>query len=207
MSNIASSVTGADLDRLYAPPSEAIQRAVLPHLVPFHEAYIAAATFLCLASGSAQGLDASPRGGPAGFVKVVDPHHVAFADWPGNNRIETLRNLLADDRLAMLFLFPGLDVFLRINGRGRVLTAPDLLATLKEGQKTPKTAILVAIEQVLFHCGKAINRARLWDETSRIDRSRVPSIGQMKTALTGGSPAEAEVVDAQYCESVRKDLY
>jgi len=207
MSSVISSITGTELDRLYAPPTEAIQRAVLPHLVPFHEAYIAVATFFCLASGSAQGLDASPRGGPAGFVKVLDPQHVAFADWPGNNRIETLRNLLEDDRLGMLFLFPGLEVFLRINGRGRVSTAPDLLATLTEGQKTPKTAIVVVVEQVLFHCGKAINRARLWDEASRIDRSRVPSIGQMKTALMGGSPAEAEVVDARYCESVRKDLY
>ena len=207
MSDVTSPVTGPDLDRLYAPPAEAIQRAVLPHLVPFHEAYISAATFFCLASGRPQGLDASPRGGPAGFVKVIDPNHVAFADWPGNNRIETLRNLLEDDRLALLFLFPGLEVFLRINGRGRISTASDLLAMLMEGQKTPKTAILVAVEQVLFHCGKAINRARLWDETSRIDRSRVPSIGQMKTALVGGSPAEAEAVDAQYRNSVRNDLY
>lgn len=200
-------VTGADLDRLYARPSDAIQRAVLPRLVPFHETYIARATFFCLASGRKQGLDASPRGGPPGFVKVIDSHHVAFADWPGNNRIETMRNLVADDRLAMLFLFPGLEVFLRINGRGRISTATDLLAGLKETQKTPKAAILVSVEQVLFHCGKAINRARLWDAGSRVHRSSVPSLGRMKVALMGGSPAEADAVDAQYYQSITNDLY
>lgn len=202
-----SDMTGADLDHFYAPPHESVQKAVLPHLVSFHEAYIAAATFFCLASGREQGLDASPRGGPAGFVKVIDPHHVAFADWPGNNRIETMRNLVEDDRLAMLFLFPGLEVFLRINGRGRISVEPELLAALKEGPKTPKTAILVSIDQVLFHCGKAINRARLWDAAARIERSSLPSIGQMKAALTGGTPAEAEAADGQYYEAIRNDLY
>lgn len=196
-----------DLDALYAPPAEAIQRTVLPHLLPFHEAYLAAATFLCVASGREQGLDASPRGGPAGFVKVLDAHRVAFADWPGNNRIETMRNLAEDDRLALLFLFPGLEVFMRINGRGRVTTDPGLLGGLQESGKTPKTAILVEIEQVLFHCGKAINRARLWQPEGRIDRATLPSIGQMKVALTGGSPHEAEHADAQYHRSVRQDLY
>lgn len=202
-----SEVTVADLQRLYSPPAEAIQKAVLPHLVPFHEAYIAAATFFCLASGRREGLDASPRGGPAGFVKVIDAHHVTFADWPGNNRIETLRNLIEDDRLAMLFLFPGLEVFLRINGRGRISTDDGLLTSLKEGGKTPKTAIIVGVEQVLFHCGKAINRARLWRPDGQIDRSTLPSIGQMKVALTGGSAAEAERMDALYHASVRNDLY
>ncbi|MCC2976656.1 pyridoxamine 5'-phosphate oxidase family protein [Sphingomonas sp. PL-96] len=202
-----SEVTGDDLDRLYAQPAEAIQRAVLPHLVPFHEAYIGAATFFCLASGREQGLDASPRGGPAGFVKVLDPHQVAFADWPGNNRIETMRNLVEDPRLAMLFLFPGLEVFLRINGQGRISTDLDLLESLKEGQKVPKTAIVLKIDQVLFHCGKAVNRARLWHPDARVDRKSLPSIGQMKVAMAGGSPADAEAVDAHYQHSVRNDLY
>ena len=202
-----SEVTAADLEQLYAPPAEAIQRAVLPHLIPFHQAYIAAATFFCLASGRREGLDASPRGGPPGFVKVIDAHHVVFADWPGNNRIETMRNLVEDDRLAMLFLFPGLEVFLRINGRGRISTDDNLLASLREGGKTPKTAIKVSVEQVLFHCGKVISRARLWRPEGQIDRAQLPSVGQMKVVLTGGSADEAEKVDAHYHESVRNDLY
>jgi PPOX class probable FMN-dependent enzyme len=202
-----SEVTIADLQQLYAPPAEAIQRSVLSHLIPFHEAYIAVATFFCLASGRKEGLDASPRGGPPGFVKVIDAHHVAFADWPGNNRIETLLNLVEDDRIAMLFLFPGLDVFLRINGRGRISTDSDLLASLKERERTPKTAIIIHVEQVLFHCGKAINRARLWSPEGRIERGQLPSVGQMKVALAGGTAAEAAIADERYRESVRTNLY
>lgn len=202
-----SEVTGDDLDRLYAQPAEAIQRAVLPQLVPFHDAYIGAATFFCLASGRTLGLDASPRGGPPGFVKVLDAQQVAFADWPGNNRIETMRNLVEDPRLAMLFLFPGLEVFLRINGQGRISTDPELLASLKEGQKVPKTAIIVTIDQVLLHCGKAVNRARLWHPDARIDRKLLPSIGQMKVVMAGESPADAEIADAHYQHSVRNNLY
>jgi PPOX class probable FMN-dependent enzyme len=202
-----SEVTVADLQQLYAPPAESIQRSVLPHLIPFHEAYIAVATFFCLASGRQEGLDASPRGGPPGFVKVIDAHHVAFADWPGNNRIETLLNLIEDDRVAMLFLFPGLEVFLRINGRGRISTNHDLLASLTEREKMPKTAIVIRVEQVLFHCGKAINRAGLWRPEGWIDRAQLPSVGQMKVALAGGTAAEAAIVDERYHESVRTDLY
>ncbi|WP_372019444.1 MSMEG_1061 family FMN-dependent PPOX-type flavoprotein [Tistrella mobilis] len=202
-----SDITPTDLDQLYDPPSEAIQKGVMPHLIPFHQDYLARATFFCLASGRAQGLDASPRGGPEGFVKVIDPRHVAFADWPGNNRIETLRNLVEDDRLAMLFLFPGLEVFLRINGRGRISREATLLAQLAEGAKTPKTAIVVAIDEVLFHCGKAINRARLWQPDARIDRGTLPSVGRMKAAMTGGSDADAGRVDAEYERAVRNDLY
>ncbi|GAA4222428.1 pyridoxamine 5'-phosphate oxidase family protein [Sphingomonas endophytica] len=202
-----SDVTHDDLDRLYAPPAESIQRAVLPQLVPFHESYIRAATFFCLASGRQQGLDASPRGGPAGFVKVLGPQQVAFADWPGNNRIETMRNLVEESRMAMLFLFPGLEVFLRINGHGHISTEAGLLETLQERQKLPKAAVVVTVDQVLFHCGKAVNRARLWDIDARIDRATVPSVGQMKAAMAGGAPADAQAVDAHYQHSVRTDLY
>ncbi len=98
-----------DLDALYAPPSDMIQKAVLDRLVDFHMEYLKVATFFCLSTGSERGLDASPRGGPPGFVYVLDPHTVAFADWPGNNRIESMRNLQHDERLGMEFLLPGRD--------------------------------------------------------------------------------------------------
>ncbi len=200
-----------DLDALYDPPAERIQKSVLGHLVEFHRQYLAAATFFCLATGSARGLDASPRGGPPGFVHVLDDHHVVFADWPGNNRIESMRNLHDDDRIGMLFLFPGLDIFMRINGRGRVRTAPELLAQLAEGGKVPKTAIVVAIDEVLFHCGKAVNRAGLWKPDARLDRRALPTPGQMVTALAAaGKPVDAAEVaklDAHYDHAVKHDLY
>lgn len=95
---------------------------MLNHLVDFHTAYLKAATFFCLATSGPQGLDASPRGGPPGFLRVLDAHTIAYADWPGNNRIESLRNLQSDDRIGLPFLFPGLEIFMRINGCARVVT-------------------------------------------------------------------------------------
>ncbi len=203
-----------NLDALYAPPSEMIQKAVLDRLLDFHVDYLQAATFFCLATGSERGLDASPRGGPPGFVRVLDPHTVAFADWPGNNRIESMRNLERDERLGMVFLFPGLEIFLRINGRGRVSTAAELLAQLSEGGRTPKTATVVQIDEVLLHCGKAINRAGLWKDSARLDRRTLPTVGQMMASLArlGDAPAEVgdaqvQQIDAHYAHSVRHDLY
>jgi PPOX class probable FMN-dependent enzyme len=201
------SLPDVDLDQLYAPPSDMIVKGVLDRLLPFHLAYLQAATFFCLATGNAEGLDASPRGGEPGFVHALDEKTVAFADWPGNNRIASLRNLDDDDRVGMLFLFPGLEVFMRINGRGAVSIAPYLLHTLAEGGRLPKTAIVVTIDEVLFHCGKAINRARLWNPESRLDRKAVPSPGAMKVWLSGEDDSAAGAMDEGYYRSIRGALY
>jgi len=210
----ASQAPQADLDALYAPPSERIQRAVLDHLVDFHKAYLRKATFFCLATGSEHGLDASPRGGPPGFVHVLDENTVAFADWPGNNRIESLRNLQRDQRLAMVFLFPGLEIFLRINGRGRISVDKGLLSDLCEGKRMPKTATVVQIDEVLFHCGKAINRAQLWEHSSRLDRDTLPTVGDMLAAISrlhdassGLDDAQVQQINEHYDQAVRNDLY
>lgn len=196
-----------DLDQLYDPPLEHIQKGVMKELMSFHRDYLAKATFFCLATGREAGLDASPRGGPAGFVKVLDARTVAFADWPGNNRIESLRNIAADDRMAMLFLFPGLDIFMRINGRGRITDDAALCESLAEGSKRPKTAIVVSIDEVLFHCGKAVNRARLWSPDSVLDRKSLPTPGQITVAMNRQEPAAADAIDAHYDQAMRNGLY
>jgi PPOX class probable FMN-dependent enzyme len=202
-----------NLDDLYDPPAERIQKSVLDHLTGFHRDYLKAATFFCLATGSARGLDVSPRGGPPGFVRVLDERHLAFADWPGNNRIESMRNLEQDDRAGMLFIFPGLDIFMRINGRARIRTTPELLDELAEGGKRPKAASVIAVDEVLFHCGKAINRAGLWKPAVQLGRDALPTPGQMITAMTaaaaGKAADEAEVqqLDAHYSHAVKHDLY
>ncbi|WP_250464006.1 MULTISPECIES: MSMEG_1061 family FMN-dependent PPOX-type flavoprotein [unclassified Caballeronia] len=197
----------SDLDRLYDQPSEFITKGVLPRLLPFHRAYLRVASFFCFATGNATGLDASPRGGQPGFVHALDEKHVAFADWPGNNRIASLRNLTEDDRVGMLFLFPGLEVFMRINGRATITDDPALLGRFAEGTKTPKTAIVVTIDEVLFHCGKAINRAKLWSDASRLDRSSVPSPGEMKAAMAEQDANIVRTIDDAYYQSVRNNLY
>ncbi|HEY4243287.1 MAG TPA: MSMEG_1061 family FMN-dependent PPOX-type flavoprotein [Kofleriaceae bacterium] len=196
-----------DLDTLYDPPSEAIVRGVLPHLVAFHIAYLHEARFFCFATGRAQGLDVSPRGGAPGFVRVLDDKTVAFGDFPGNNRIESMRNLDEDPRAAMLFLFPGLEIFMRINGRARVVTDEALRATLEEGGKRPKTAVVLAIDEVLFHCGKAINRAQLWEPSAQLDRQSLPTPGKMKTAMLNGTAEDAQRLDTEYTHNVRTKLY
>lgn len=196
-----------DLDQLYDPPMEHIVKGVVKALMPFHRDYLAKATFFCLATGQEAGLDASPRGGPPGFVKVLDARTVVFADWPGNNRIESLRNIVADDRLAMLFLFPGLDIFIRINGRGRITDDAALCASLAEGTKLPKTATIVAVDEVLFHCGKAINRARLWSSDSMIDRKTLPSPGKIAAAMNQQDDAAADAIDARYDHAMHNGLY
>ena len=186
---------------------------MLDRLIDFHRDYLRVATFFCLATGSARGLDASPRGGQPGFVHALDDHHVAFADWPGNNRIESLRNLEGDERVGMLFLFPGLEIFMRINGRARATTDAALLVRLTEGSKRPKTAIVVAIDEVLFHCGKAINRAGLWRADRHVDREALPTPGRMVEALNAAAQgraadaAAAGQLDAHYSHGVRHDLY
>jgi PPOX class probable FMN-dependent enzyme len=206
--------TTPDLAALYAPPAEFIQKAVLDHLADFHALYLKAATFFCLATAGPGGLDASPRGGPAGFVHMLDRHTVAFADWPGNNRIESMHNLQGDNRVGMLFLFPGLDIFMRINGRARVVTDADLLAGLTEGGKAPKTATVVLVDEVLLHCGKAINRARLWQPDAQLARDALPTVGAMLAALTkmtdagaGMSEGQVEEVNAHYAHEVKHNLY
>ena len=202
-----------DLSQLYAQPTERIQKAVLDHLIDFHKAYLAQARFFCLATGDANGFDASPRGGPPGFVHVLDAHTLAFADWPGNNRIASLRNLQNDARLAMLFLFPGMETFLRVNGRGGVSCSPDLMEELREGDKCPKAAIVVQIDEVLFHCGRAINRAQLWKQESQPDLSQLPTIGKMMAGLAQlqGAPAftdeQVTQADLLYLDAIRSELY
>jgi len=204
----------ADLDTLYSPPSEMIQRAVMDRLLDFHQEYLKVATFFCLATGSDKGLDASPRGGPPGFVHVLDERTVAYADSPGNNRIESMRNLERDARMGMLFIFPGLELFMRINGRGRVSTDADLLARLSEGGKAPKTATVVDIDEVLLHCGKAVNRAKLWQAESQLDRTSLPTVGQMIARFSKMADPKADMDAAQvaqvnehYTHAVRNDLY
>jgi hypothetical protein len=126
---------------------------------------------------------------------------------PATGQTDGYEDLVDDNRVAMLFIFPGLEVFLRINGRGALSVSPDLLARLAEAGRMPKTAIVVSIDEVLFHCGKAINRAKLWSADAHIDRKSVPSLGDMKAVLTGQSKAAASEMDDAYYRSVRNDLY
>lgn len=196
-----------DLGALYSPPSEVVTKAITNHLTDFHIQYLKAATFCCIATAGEGGLDVSPRGGRPGFVHALDRRALALADWPGNNRIESMRNLQHSPHLALLFLFPGLDIFMRVNGRARVSVAADLLERLREQEKIPKSAIVIHVDEALFHCGKAINRAKLWDESSRVDKRTLPTPGAMMKALAAIEDADAATLDEYYAEGMKRDLY
>lgn len=199
--------TDAELDSFYGKPPDLILKAISDRIHPHHRTYLEQATFFCLATGRSSGLDTSPRGGPKGFVQVIDDQTVAFADWPGNNRIESMRNLIHDDRLAMLFLFPGLDIFLRLNGTATISTDPDLLERVAEGKGRPKTAIVVHVRELIFHCGKAASRAELWSADSHIEKGSLPSAGVLMRDLADVNEVSVEDMDAEYDHGMKTDLF
>lgn len=160
----AHRITSLDaLEALYGQPAERAVRKQIDHLNADYQAFVHASPFVVLASAGAEGLDCSPRGDAPGFVQVLDARTLAFPDRPGNNRIDTLRNLLQDPRLSLLFLIPGIGETLRVNGHAEIRVDPDLLARFAVGERLPRSVIVVHIEAVYFHCARAIVRSQLWD--------------------------------------------
>ena len=165
---------------LYGPARERSLKKEIPALDAHAVQLIALSPFVVLSSSDADGhMDASPRGGDAGFVKVLDAHTLLVPDAPGNNRLDTLENIIATGQLGLLFLVPGFDETLRVNGRAVLSTAPADLARCADARRTPLLAIRVTVESVYLHCGKALMRSHLWDSTRHADRAQLPSMGEM----------------------------
>ena len=154
--------------------------------------FIGLSPFVVLASVGPQGhCDASPRGGEPGFVKAPDAHTLLIPDSPGNNRLDTLENIVATGRLGLLFLLPGVDETLRVNGRARLSDAPERIAQFTTEKRAPRIVIEVQVEDAYLHCAKALMRSRLWDPASKVDRGVLPSMGQMLNEQIG-TPGPAE---------------
>ena len=146
-----------------------------------------------MGTGGATGQDVSPRGGPPGFVKVIDENTLVLPDFPGNNRLDSLENLLEDGRIGLLFLVPGVDETLRVNGRAAIDTDLALRAMGTVDGRMPIAVIRVAVEQAYLHCGKALMRSALWDPAAQIERASLPSMGQMlKDQISTDKPAETQ---------------
>ena len=167
---------------------------------------IEAAPFCVIATSGPEGLDCSPRGDPPGFVRVLDEHTVAIPDRRGNNRIDTLRNLVRDPRISLLFLIPGVGETMRINGRARISTDPKLTESFAMNGKTPKCVLVVTVERAYFQCTKAIIRARLWDETSKVERKTLPTPGAILAELTDGKMGGPEH-DRAAPERIKQTIY
>jgi PPOX class probable FMN-dependent enzyme len=169
--------------------------------------FIALSPFLCIGTmGPDGGADVSPRGDPPGFVRVVDDRTIVIPDRPGNRRVDSMTSILSNPAVGLLFFVPGVDETLRVNGRARLLTDPEVLARMAVDGRVPTLAIQVEIDEVFFHCGKALMRARLWDPARQIDRKEFPSMGRLMHDQTeSGLPPEA--MERSIEEGYRNELY
>ena len=176
-----------DLESLYAdaPYGPALVKEA-DHVTPQYRKLIEAAPFAVLVTSGPEGLDCSPRGDPPGFVRVVDEHTLLIPDRRGNNRIDSLRNLVRDPRVALLFLIPGVGETMRIVGHAKISTDPKLTETFIVNGKEPKCVLIVRVEKAYFQCTKAIIRSKLWDPASKVDRKTLPTPGTILAELTDG---------------------
>lgn len=175
------------LQALYGAPGEASIKKEVDHVHPHYRAFIEASPFALLATAGPDGLDASPRGDPAGFVVVEDEKTLLLPDRRGNNRVDSLLNIIADPRVALLFLVPGVGETLRVNGEARISVDPALLARFEIDGKLPRSVLIVDVHTVYFQCSRALLRSRLWDPETQIPRSALPSVGRMLSDLTAGT--------------------
>jgi PPOX class probable FMN-dependent enzyme len=194
------------LEALYGQPSGGAVYKEIDHISDHYRAFIEKAPFVVVSTVAPEGLDSSPRGDPAGFVRVVDRHTVLIPDRRGNNRLDTLKNIVRDPRISLLFLIPGVGETLRINGRAGITTDPALCASFAINGKDPKSIIRVTAERVYFQCSKAIVRSKLWDPDACIDRSELPSTGAMIEALAPG-PFDGKAYDDEYPERMKQVIY
>lgn len=196
----------ADLEALFGPVGEASIRKEVPYLHPHYQAVIKASPFAVLATAGAQGLDVSPRGDPAGFVEVQDEHTLLLPERRGNNRVDSLRNIVADPRVALLFLVPGVGETLRVNGRATISVEPALLERFAMNGQLPKCVLVIAVETALFQCARAIVRSNLWQPVPPDAPRPVPTPGEMLEALTQASIDGANY-DRDLPERQRTTLY
>ena len=169
-------------------------------------AFIAASPFLCLGTSSAHGADVTPRGDQPGFVQVLDDHTVLIPDWPGNNRLDALTNVQANPVVALLFFVPGMLETLRVNGRAEVSTDAAMTGRWDRAGKQPRSVLRVAVDEAFMHCGKALIRSRLWAAESQVDRTTLPTLGQMLKDQTR-LPASAEELQQSLEDGYKHRLY
>ncbi len=176
--------TVAALEALYgavAPPSVIKE---VDHIHPVYRPFIEAAPFAVLATAGPGGLDATPRGDPAGFVHIEDARTLILPDRRGNNRIDSLRNIIADPRVALLFMVPGVGETLRVNGTAEILAGPDRLAPFAMAGRLPRSVLRITVSSVFFQCSRAVIRAGLWKGEGLVARDGLPSAGAMLRTLS-----------------------
>ena len=197
--------TDAELDALYGPVNPNSLVKELDYLSDHYRAFVEHSPFVVLSTVGPEGLDASPRGDPPGFVAVRDRHTLLLPDRRGNNRIDSLRNLVRDPRVSLLFLVPGAGETLRVNGTAEISVDPALLERFEMNGKPPRCVLVVTIGRVYFQCQKALARSQLWSDAHHVAPGTMPSAGQILQGIKADFDGDA--YDAAYPERMKKTIY
>lgn len=185
---------------------EASTAKVTDHITPHYQRFVEAAPFLALATSGHEGLDCSPRGDRPGFVRVADPRTLLLPDRRGNNRIDSLRNVVRDPRVGLMFLIPGVGNALRVNGRAVIEDDPALLASFTVEGKAPRTVMVITVQNVYFQCARALIRSGLWRPENHVDPRTLPSPGQILAERSEGRVG-GETYDSAWSERARQTLW
>jgi PPOX class probable FMN-dependent enzyme len=194
------------LEAIYGEPNEASTVKVADRITPQCRVLIDKSPFAALATCGPEGLDCSPRGDLAGVVRVYDEKTLMMPDRRGNNRVDSLRNIACDPRIAFLFLIPGSGSTLRVNGRARVSIDPDLLASFKIDGKAPRTVVIMTVDEIYFQCARAIVRSDLWNPDKRVDPKSLPTPGQILADMSENRVG-GEEYDRAWPERARQSLW
>ena len=194
------------LEAIYGEPGETSTVKVARRITPPYRVLIEKSPFAALATCGPEGLDCSPRGDLPGFVRVADDKTLMMPDRRGNNRVDSLRNIVRDPRVALLFLIPGAGSTLRVNGRAQLSADAELLASFRIDGKTPRTVIVMTVEEIYFQCARAIVRSDLWNRDKRVDPRTLPTPGQILAEMSENRVG-GEAYDREWPERARLSLW
>ncbi|MBX9450402.1 MAG: pyridoxamine 5'-phosphate oxidase family protein [Mesorhizobium sp.] len=194
------------LEAIYGTPGEASLVKELDRLIPEYVAFVEASPFVALATSGQEGLDCSPRGDLRGFVRVADERTLLMPDRRGNNRVDSLKNIVRDGRVGLLFLVPGSGTTLRVNGKATLSIDPELCASFAVDGQAPRSVIVITIHAVYFQCARAIVRSELWNPDRHVDPKSLPTPGKI-LAATSQARIDGEAYDAEWPERARKTMW
>ena len=198
--------TIAELEAIYGQIVPAATIKVLDHVSEHYGHFITAAPFVVLSTSGPEGLDCSPRGDPKGFVRIHDEKTLMLPDRRGNNRVDTLRNIVRDPRIALLFMIPGVGETMRVNGTAVLSTDLALRESFAIQDKVPACVIVIAVREIYTQCQKALARSKLWDPATQIPQSALPTVGTMLQAISKGN-FDGKAYDDAYPERMKRTIY
>src|ERR1700729_2001416 len=198
--------TVEQLEAIYGQPNDASTVKVADRITPSYRVLIEKSPFAALATSGPEGLDCSPRGDLPGFVRIHDDKTLMMPDRRGNNRVDSLPNIVRDPRIALLFLIPGSGSTLRVNGRAEVSAAADLLASFKMDGKPPRTVIVMTVDEIYFQCARAIVRSDLWNPDKRVDPKSLPTPGQILASMSDDKVG-GDSYDREWPERARNSMW